>query len=130
MFNPNPALALFMVRAVVGSVFVLHGSQKVFGILGGPGLYGYAAWLATLGIPSWLAYVGAFAELIGGLMVLLGIAPQLGAVVLMGDMITAIYLVHLPHGYFIQNNGWEYPFNLILLCLAIIIGGPGAYSLM
>lgn len=125
----NPDLALFIVRLVVGSIFVLHGAQKVFGLFGGPGLKGFAAWIGSLGLPIVLGYVGAIAEFIGGVMVLLGIAPQLGAAVLAVDMMFAIYLVHGGKGYFIQNGGFEYPLNLILLCIAIIVGGAGSYAL-
>lgn len=122
-------LALFIVRMVVGSIGVLHGSQKVLGLFGGPGLAGFAAWLATLGVPAWLAYVGAFGEFIGGLMIMLGIATELGAAILAVDMLFAIYLVHWGHGYFLQNNGSEYALNIIILCIALIIGGPGCYAL-
>lgn len=129
MFGNNQALALFIVRLVVGSVFILHGSQKVFGLFGGPGLEGFAKWLSTLGIPAVLAYAGAFIELLGGIAILFGIAAQVGAIAVAADMLVAIYLVHWSHGYFIQNNGFEYALNLILLCVAIIIGGPGLYYL-
>lgn len=118
----NQEIALLIVRMVVGSVFVLHGSQKVFGWFGGPGLNGFASWLGTLGIPAWLAYVSAFSELIGGLMILVGFMAPLAAFFLAINMLVAIYLVHLPHGYFTQNNGFEYPLNLLFLCLAIIFG--------
>lgn len=129
MFGTHPELALFIIRLMLGSTFILHGSQKVFGLFGGPGLAGFAGWLATLGIPAWLAYLGAILELTGGISVIFGIATQLGAFFLACDMIVAIYLVHLSHGYFIQNNGFEYPFNLILICIALILGGPGKYYL-
>ena len=123
MFGNNAALALFIVRFVVGSVFILHGSQKVLGLFGGPGLQGFAQWLSTLGVPNIFAYLGALSEFIGGLMVLLGIATEMGALLLATDMAVAIYLVHLHSGYFSQNGGFEYPLNLILLCIALIIGG-------
>jgi putative oxidoreductase len=124
-FLRNKELALFLVRLVVGSVFVLHGGQKVFGWLGGPGLTGFVTWLGTLGVPAWLGYVAAFVELVGGCMVLFGIAAEIGALFLAIQMAVAIYLVHWPHGYFVQNNGFEYPLSLIVLCLAIIVGGAG-----
>jgi len=122
MFATNQEIALFIVRFVVGSVFILHGAQKVFGIFGGSGLAGFANWLRTLGIPAWLGYVSAFVELVGGVMVLAGIFAPAAAAVLAVNMAAAIYLVHLPNGYFVQSGGWEYSFNLILLCVAIIFG--------
>lgn len=121
--------ALLLVRIVVGSTFVMHGLQKVFGFFGGSGVAGFTGWLATLGIPVWLSTLAACGELLGGLGVLFGVLPGLAAAGLICIMIGAIYLVHGGKGYFGQNNGFEYPLNLLLLCLAIIIGGAGKYSL-
>lgn len=129
MFGNNYDLALFFVRLALGSTFTMHGLQLVFGLFGGPGLNGFSSWLGTLGVPWILAYAGAFSELIGGLLVLLGIYTQVGAILIAGTMFTAICLVHLKHGYFAENKGFEYPLNLLLLCIAIILGGPGAYTL-
>jgi len=125
----NQALALTIVRLVLGSIFILHGSQKVFGLFGGPGLEGFVAWIGTMGVPEWLAYAAAFAELIGGVLLFFGIAAELGALLAMGVMIGAVIVVHWSNGYFGQNGGFEYPFNLALLCLAVIIGGPGKGAL-
>ena len=127
--RPNYELALLIVRVVVGSIFVLHGAQKVFGLFGGPGLAGFATWLAPMGVPTWLAYSAALSELVAGTMVLLGIAAELGACMIIVQMAVAIYLVHWPHGYFIQDNGFEYALNSMALCVAIIVGGARRYSL-
>lgn len=129
MFKRCPELALLLVRLTLGSIFFLHGAQKVLGIFGGSGLDGFVQWGASLGIPVWLAYLGAFAEFVGGILLFLGVFAELGAVACIGVMIGAIYYVHMGKGYFIQNGGFEYPLNLILLCLAIIIGGPGSLAL-
>lgn len=128
-FNHNSALALAVVRMTLGSIFILHGAQKVFGVLGGPGLEGFVQWGATIGLSPALAYAAAFAELIGGIMLFFGIAAELGALLTIPVMIGAVALVHWPHGYFMQVGGFEYPFNLILLALAVIIGGPGKCTL-
>lgn len=121
--------ALLLVRLVVGSIFVAHGAQKVFGLFGGPGLENFVAWATSLGLPVVLAYLAPFAEFIGGLMLLLGIVPELGALITIPVMIGAIVLVHKGHGYFMQNGGFEYPLNLIFLAIAIIIGGHGKCAL-
>jgi len=128
MIEQKCGIALFLVRLVLGSTFILHGMQLVFGWLGGPGLTGFSKWLGTLGIPAILAYAGAFSELIGGLLVLLGIYTEFGALLIAATMMTAICLVHLKKGYFSQNGGFEYPLNLMILCLALIIGGSGSWT--
>jgi putative oxidoreductase len=125
----NPQLAMFIIRMTVGSVFVLHGGQKLFGWFAGEGFASSLQWLLSLGVPTWLGTLGVISEFIAGLFVLLGVATELGAFVLIVDMLFGIYLIHWSHGYFIQNNGFEYPLNLIFLCVALIVGGPGSFSL-
>ncbi len=123
------SLALTIVRLTLGSIFFLHGAQKVLGWFGGPGLDGFVKWSGTMGITPALAYLAAFAEFIGGILLFTGILAELGAVMTICVMIGAVVIVHWTHGYFAQNGGFEYPFNLILFALAIIVGGPGSYAL-
>lgn len=122
-------LGLTLVRLTLGIIFILHGGQKVLGLFGGPGLSAFASWAGTYGIPSAIAYLGAFAEFIGGILLLTGIAAEAGALMTIGVMLGAVFIIHRGHGYFAQNGGFEYPLNLILFALAIIIGGPGIYAL-
>lgn len=123
------SLALLVVRLALGSIFFLHGAQKVFGWFGGSGLKGFVSWIGTFGIPSFVAYLAAFAELIGGILLFSGIAAELGALMSIAVMLGAVFAVHWPHGYFAQQGGYEYPLNLIFFALAIVIGGPGAFAL-
>ena len=122
----NIDIAMLIIRLVVGSTFILHGGQKLFGWLGGPGMQGWLGYLATLGITSHIiGYLAAAFEFVGGVMVLTGIGAELGAVMILVNMLAAICLVH-SHGYFLPN-GMEYALNLALLSLAIIFGGTGSY---
>ena len=119
------AWAMLVLRLVLGSIFIAHGGQKVLGLFGGPGLEGFVAWASTIGLPVWLAYMAACAEFIGGILMFLGIAVELGALLTIPVMVGAVVLVHWHNGYFFQYGGFEYPLNLIFLALAVIIGGPG-----
>ena len=121
--------ALFLVRILLGTTFILHGSQKVLGLFGGPGLAGFSTFVASLGYPAWLGYPAAFFEFFGGILLLLGIAPELGALAVIPVMVVAIASVHGKNGYFGQNGGYEYPLNLMILALVVIIGGAGEYAL-
>lgn len=123
------ALALCIARLALGTIFVLHGSQKVFGLFGGPGLNGFASWAANYGIAPIWAYSAAFAELIGGILLLTGICAELGALLTIPVMLGAVLLIHWKSGYFAQNGGFEYPLNLIFFAIVVIIGGPGMGSL-
>lgn len=122
--------ALFIIRVTLGVIFIAHGSQKVLGLFGGPGLHGFAQWAATtMGLPAWLAYLAAFAEFFGGLLLFFGIISELGALMVIPVMTGAVVLVHWNAGFFAQNGGYEYPLSLIFFALAIIVGGPGKHAL-
>lgn len=125
----GPAWALLILRLLLGSTFILHGSQKVLGLFDGPGLTGFAAAVSKTGAPAALAYLAAFFEFIGGWLVLLGIAAEIGALMIAPVMLVAIAAVHWKHGYFSQKQGFEYPFNLLLVAIALILGGPGKLAL-
>jgi len=122
--------AFFILRIMLGSTFILHGAQKVFGAFGGPGLMGFAQWLAPMGVPMGLSYLAACSEFCGGLMIFFGVATELGALMGLVVMIGGIILVHLPtRTYFLQTGGFEYAFNLALVCIAQILGGAGVFAL-
>lgn len=121
--------ALFLVRVLLGEIFIAHGGQKVMGWFGGPGLTGFISWAGKFAIPEWLAYLAAFSEFIGGWLLLLGIFAELGALMVIPVMLGAIFIIHWDQGFFAQNNGFEYPFSLAISLLAIIIGGPGKFAL-
>lgn len=123
----NNQILLFILRVWLGIVFMHHGAQKVFGLFGGSGLKGWVTWLSSLQVPAWLAYGAAFAEFFGGVLLFLGLAAPLGALLEIFVMIGAIYLVHWPHGLF-GDNGFEYPFLLMVCCLLILLGGSGAWA--
>lgn len=122
--------AMTLLRLLLGSTFLLHGSQKVLGLFGGPGLAGFASFVnQNLGLPLFLGYLAAFCEFLGGWLVLLGVITEIGALLIIPVMLTAVFKVHWVHGYFTQNNGFEYPLNLLLVALALIVGGPGKLAL-
>jgi putative oxidoreductase len=128
-FNNRTALALTLLRVATGAIFVAHGAQKVLGLFGGPGLEGFAQWSATLGIPAWLAYAAAFAELIGGLLLISSIGAPLGALLSGAVMLGAIWFVHLEKGFFAQNGGYEYALLLLLNCIVIFLASGNCWPL-
>ena len=97
---------------------------------GGSGLVGFVAWTSKLGILFYLGYLAAFGEFIGGILLLLGVYAELGTLMVIPVMLGAVLLVHWVTGFFIQNNGFEYPFSLFVFLIAITIGGPGHLALI
>ena len=117
-------------RIGLGLIFIGHGSQKVLGWFGGPGLSKWmtfekmAVGLRPTGL--WLA-AAAFSELLGGLLVLLGLLTRLGALMIAATMTVAIIGMHWPN-FFSQNQGMEFPLALLAMALALIIAGGGQAS--
>ena len=59
---------------------------------------------------------------------LLGLFTRIGAACLVVVMLGAIFLAHLPHGFDISKGGYEYALTQLLIALALLICGPGRYS--
>lgn len=116
-------------RLALGIVFIAHGSQKVLGSFGGPGLKAITGMPAPLGLrPAWL-WMGAaaFSEFVGGILVLLGLLTRVGAFFIACTMLVATIGVHWPN-FFANHSGFEYPFALFAIALALLIAGGGQAS--
>ena len=120
---------LLLIRVVLGVVFFAHGAQKVLGMFGGHGLMATATTMGKMtAIPDWLFYIASFAELLGGIGMLLGLLTRFWGLALLIDMSVAVLTVHAPHGFFLPM-GFEYPASLGIIAFAILIAGPGLFSL-
>ncbi len=124
-------LALLILRLVVGGLFVGHGAQKLFGWFGGYGIAGTGAFFDSIGIRPGrqMALLAGVSEVLGGLLLMLGLLLPVAALLIGGAMVIAIAKVHGKNGIWSQNNGYEY--NLVLLAAVIALGliGPGSISL-
>ncbi len=115
-------------RIALGLVFIGHGAQKVFGIWGGKGLNEFMAGTPPLGLrPAWL-WMGAaaFAELVGGVLVLFGFLTRLGALMIVPVMLVAIFGV--SWGGFFLPKGFEYALVLLCIAFALVFAGGGRLS--
>ena len=118
------------IRLGLGAVFVAHGAQKVLGSFAGPGLAKFTSFPAPYPFmrPAWL-WMGAaaFAELIGGILIILGLLTRVGAFVIFCTMLVAVAGVHWKGGFF-APAGIEYPLSLLTMSLALLISGGGMAS--
>jgi putative oxidoreductase len=115
-----------MLRIASALAFLYHGSAVLMGAFGGPGPQQFAAshhWPVILG------YLVGLAQFAGGLAVLTGVLFRLGAACIIVVMLGAIFLVHLPNGFDIGKGGFEYALTQLLVAFALILTGPGTYSL-
>jgi putative oxidoreductase len=126
MYPYGPAV----LRLAVGTIFVAHGAQILFGIWGGPGLSGTAQFMGTLGLgPGMvLAVLVGLVELAGGLMLILGALTLFAALALAVTMGVAIWKVHLANGFFLPT-GYEYNVVLLGALISLMLAGPGAFSI-
>lgn len=118
------------IRLALGAVFVGHGAQKVLGSFGGPGLAKFSSAPAPYAFmrPAWL-WMGAaaVAELLGGILVFLGLFTRVGAFLIFCTMLVAVVGVHWKGGFF-APGGFEYPMSLLAMSLALLISGGGMAS--
>lgn len=118
-----------LVRAAVGLMLMPHGAQKLFGWFGGYGLQATGQFFAAkLGMPPVMALVTGSIEFFGGLALALGFATRAAAALVVGMMTVAVTMVHLPHGYFWTDGGFEYPLMWGIIALSFVLRGGGRYS--
>lgn len=136
LFGTYPSWSHLIVRLVLGLVFVAHGSQKVLGAFGGPGLRGVVVNMKQMGVPAPLAVVAAFTEFLGGLAVIVGFLARPAALGLAVVMVVAIATVHAKHGFFLnmhmipgRGHGFEFNLALLAMALSIVVGGAGIWSI-
>jgi putative oxidoreductase len=115
---------LNLLRIVIGSLFMPHGAQKLFGLFGGFG--GQPG--ATAPLFSILG-LGGVLEFFGGLAILLGLFTRPVAFVLSGQMAFAYFMAHAPRGFWpIQNQG-ELGALYAFVFLFLAAAGGGRFSI-
>ena len=120
-------------RLSVGLLFTMHGMEKVFGVRGGPGLQAWTAnEAAASGLrPAWL-WLGTAAlfELIGGVLMVIGLLTRVGALLVMPIMLVAIYGGLSTAGVgTIPLPRLGYPLAMLGGAIALFISGGGRASI-
>ncbi|MEO8432371.1 MAG: DoxX family protein [Acidobacteriota bacterium] len=109
-------VAFAILRIVAGLLFAYHGAQK-FGLLGGP---------AMTGKP--LMLVAAIIELVGGLLITIGLLTRPAAFIASGEMATAYFMAHAPSSPWPAVNHGEPAVLFCFLFLYMAARGAGIWS--
>jgi putative oxidoreductase len=113
---------LSILRIMVGVLYMEHGLAKILDFPHQPNHAPYALFTLVPGLQGLL-------ELVGGLLLALGLFTRTVAFILAGNMAVAYFMVHAPRGFFPLLNGGElaivYCFVFLYFCLA----GGGPWSL-
>jgi putative oxidoreductase len=115
----NTDIALLLVRVGLALVFVAHGWDKI------GNMEGTIEFFSSIGLSAVWAYTVAYIELIGGILMLLGIWTGWAGVILAANMVGAITLVKLSKGFL---GGYEFDLLLFLSAIAISLAGAGQYT--
>ncbi|HEV7919412.1 MAG TPA: DoxX family protein [Thermoanaerobaculia bacterium] len=107
-------LAVLALRIALGAIFLVHGLTKLF-------VYtpkGTAAFFAAHGFPAWLAFPVMSWEILGGLLLIIGIKARWLALAFLPILAGAL-LTHWPNGFMfdVPKGGWEFPAFLALTIL-------------
>ena len=99
----------------------------------------FASSLPSYGIPVFLGYIAAYSELIGGVLLILGLLTRIDALFLAGTMFVAAFVVQLPdvlhdpdagaNKVFAAIRAMETPLSILAAMLALILMGGGRYSI-
>jgi len=112
---------LSLLRVVIAVLILQHGGQKVFG---------YPA--TRLPMPplfSWPAGIAGILELVGGLLLLLGLFTRPAAFILSGQMAVAYFMVHASKAWWPIHNGGELAVIYCFVFFYLSAAGPGPLSL-
>jgi len=109
---------LLIMRIACSLPFIYHGAAILFGAFGGPGPHNFAAFMHAPDIIGYLVGLAQFGALL-----------RVGCICVIIVMLGAVFMVHLPHGYNIANQGMEYALTELLLSIGLLLAGPGRFSL-
>lgn len=118
-------IALLIIRAVTGVIFIAHGWQKLFVY----GFGGVSGAFAHMGVPApeVLGPFVALVEFFGGVALVIGLLTRLAALGLAFNMLVAMALVHIKSGFF-NPGGIEFPLSLFAAAIVLVFTGAGSFS--
>ena len=134
-FSTEDNLTPLVIRVMLGVVMLPHGAQKALGMFGGGGFAATMKGMSQgMGIPSIVVLLIIASEFLGSIGLILGVATRFCAFGTFSIMTGAIFMVHLPNGFFMNwfgnqaGEGFEYHLLAIGMAVALMIAGGGRWS--
>jgi len=120
-------LGKLILRLALGVLVLLHGIAKITG-----GIGGISGMVASAGMPEFLAYGVYLGEVVGPVLLILGLYARVGALLIAVNMLFAIGLAHLDQLSLLKDTGgWQLELQGMFLftAIALFLTGPGRLSL-
>jgi len=133
-FGTDDAWTGLVLRVMLGLVMLPHGAQKLLGLFGGHGFAGTIGAFTQHGMPWIIAFLVIMGESFGALGLIVGFLTRFSAFGIFCIMMGAIFMVHLPYGFFMNwfgkqaGEGFEYHLLVIGMSIALMIAGAGRWS--
>jgi putative oxidoreductase len=125
--SSNDDLGKLVLRVVLAVLLLFHGVSKLHG-----GVGFITGMLEKMGLPSAIGYLVYIGEVIAPLMILFGVWTRAAALVVAGNMIVAVLLVHTSQFFTMsETGGWalELQGMYFFAALAVALLGAGRYSI-
>ncbi len=113
--NRTAEIGLLIARIVLGLTFAIHGYDKFQGGIGNVGM-----WFDSMGIPQFMSYIVAIVELVGGLLLIVGLGTRAIGALLAITMVVAIFKVKLAVGFTGNGEMAGYELDLALLAMSVM----------
>ena len=135
LLSTSNDIGLTVLRLALGVVFFAHGAQKMLGWFGG---FGFSATMGFFthqaGLSAPVAFLVIATEFFGGLGLIFGFLTRIPALGIGVEMIVAVFMVHLPNGFFMnwygnqKGEGYEYHLLTIAIATMLLLRGAGPAS--
>ena len=117
--NPDLHIGIDVIRIITGGIILSFGIE----ILNAEQMGGYTEWLTKVGmpLPSIMAYIGKIAEVVGGILLLMGLFTRLSTIPLIATMFVVNFIM-------LDGSILSQPFYLLLLFACYLFLGGGKLS--
>ncbi|KPH08271.1 DoxX family protein [Rhizobium acidisoli] len=109
---------LAALRIITALLFIEHGTMKLFG---------FPASQMSGSLPPLMLFA-ALLELVGGILILIGLLTRPVAFLLAGEMAVAYFMAHAPNSFFPAVNQGDAAILFCFVFLYLFFSGPGAFS--